>query len=118
MSIGPIREYLKKTKETAFLWEQLNKRNDIQLYGLSGSLKSLAAGLIHLETGKPLLYFVEDIQHGREVIENLSTLLPQRALIIFRLKKYFLSRLLPKAMKRNTKGLKFWQVCWKKNRIS
>jgi len=83
MSIGPIREYLKKTKETAFLWEQLNKRNDIQLYGLSGSLKSLAAGLIHLETGKPLLYFVEDIQHGREVIENLSTLLPQASIDYF-----------------------------------
>ncbi|MDX9871989.1 MAG: transcription-repair coupling factor [Clostridia bacterium] len=77
MTLQPIYEYLHNIKEAGFLLEQLDKAQDHLLYGVSGSLKSLLAAMVLKNQDKPLLYVVENIQRGKEVFDDLNTLLPE-----------------------------------------
>lgn len=75
MSIKSIREYLSNSKEYLFLLEQLRKDQNSLVYGVTGSLKSLLAGLIAMDQKKPVLYIVENPQRAKEVFDDLNNLL-------------------------------------------
>lgn len=74
MTLTSVMDYLRKSKEFNFLLEQVRKNKDNQIYGVSGSQKTLLAALLAEETGQPLLYLVENPQRGKEVFDDLNNL--------------------------------------------
>lgn len=75
MTLTPMINYLRKSKEFNFLIEQVRKYKDNQIYGVAGSQKTLLAALITAETERSLLYLVETPQRGKEVFDDLNNLL-------------------------------------------
>lgn len=75
MTLRPITNYLRTTKEFKFLLEQIRKGKDNLIYGITGSQKSLLASLLLEEEARPLLYVVETPQRGKEVYDDFNSLL-------------------------------------------
>lgn len=83
MILGSIKKYLDSFKEFHFLLERIDQANNVVLYGLTGSQKSLITALELVGKPKPLLYIVENSQRGKEVFDDLSYLLPMKKIYFF-----------------------------------
>lgn len=83
MNFVPINNYLHKSREFNFLLEQLHRKVNHLVYGLTGSQKSLLAALLSQEEQRPLLYLVENPQRGKEVFDDLLNLLPEEPVQYF-----------------------------------
>lgn len=83
MNIKSFLTYLHKSKEYDFLLEQVAKGKDTQIYGITGSQKSLLAALLVAETGPSLLYIVETPQRAKEVFDDLNNLLTGKTVHYF-----------------------------------
>lgn len=76
MPLLAFKKYLHKSREYNFLLEQLLRKGNHLVYGLTGSQKSLLAALLCEEQQRPLLYLVENPQRGKEIFDDLLNLLP------------------------------------------
>jgi len=83
VSFRSFSTYLHKSREFNFLLEQLHRKVNHLVYGLTGSQKSLLAALLSQEEDRPLLYLVENPQRGKEVFDDLLNLLPEEPIQYF-----------------------------------